>query len=817
MITYKDYVKNPKRVEGCIANLYVLDEAILYCMEYIPNGRKGTHKRGRPTFMDDDADKEQPLDKGNVIHLETLKYEQVDDEPYCLASQALQVFYCQDPTRTDLSVVIYAPKRLDKDIDAYEEPLAFETENHFTSSIMGLINENVDEDEEITEGSWMMISPSQSMPNPSEPLPIPAGGSHEHSTTSGGGSFITLYLLLRAIKTLEECVLPEAAKRKLMKSANNLWRNEKKTLRKKYDERNTDEVRKMNCPKKTRPKNWVRFFDLSSTEEVKASRERNKINRSKMVTPHMTGRKGVFRVADEMMEVNPTTTRSYSFLVGHTRSDGTFPTALVAEKVLVQNVIVDINTVPKSSYSGDSDPSTNLSFTVNTSRALINTGAGYLSFRRCFFFNNQHWIGLVLAHPHMSTGSRILPGILLRFLPIKLNLPMIVPPIASVSKNQSKYSRTLADIQGGYLKTLSGDVYNKLRLLTSRDYNHFYIELKDIKKKVGVLVDRRLAHVDVGKASDILRSLYFKDPDIKAVSTCSDLLTELAKMIQLARYEYFIISLAQAYMGYIFYLPAFVDFRGRIYRAGVLPFHKRDLSRSLLRFSSIRNNKDIDISTIDSKEYSGVVAAFKYKKFTSLDEAFEWYKLNSPIMNSSDISLIELAQDASEPFQFLAKVISIERVDKGLTSKEIDCELLSIPVTQEASASAYQLMSLMLLNIEMANSYVPTIGLARVKASVLVIAVKEIIAKNPQSKYLDVDHDLLAQVFGKAENDAKLDSLRDMVTSLRSFERAATPTANVDRSRVLLVVRFLTFVYAHKGLKMIPIFGSVISYFCGCV
>ncbi|KAF6171326.1 hypothetical protein GIB67_038179 [Kingdonia uniflora] len=36
----------------------------------------------------------------------------------------------------------------------------------------------------------------------------------------------------------------------------------------------------------------------------------------------------------------------------------------------------------------------------------------------------------------------------------------------------------------------------------------------------------------------------------------------------------------------------------------------------------------------------------------------------------------------------------------------------------------------------------------------------------------------------KAENDTKLDSLRDMVTSLRSFERAATPTVNVDRSRM---------------------------------
>ncbi|KAF6161032.1 hypothetical protein GIB67_007673 [Kingdonia uniflora] len=107
---------------------------------------------------------------------------------------------------------------------------------------------------------------------------------------------------------------------------------EKKTLKKKYDEYDTDDERKKNCPKKTKHEDWVRFVDLTSTEEVKASRERNKINRSKMLTPHTTGRNGVFRVADEMMEVDPTITRSDSFLVGHTRSDGTFPMTFLEEK-----------------------------------------------------------------------------------------------------------------------------------------------------------------------------------------------------------------------------------------------------------------------------------------------------------------------------------------------------------------------------------------------------------------------------------------------------------------------------------------------------
>ncbi|KAF6154403.1 hypothetical protein GIB67_028295 [Kingdonia uniflora] len=220
-----------------------------------------------------------------------------------------------------------------------------------------------------------MIPPSQSTPsspNPSEPLPIPAGGSHEHSATSGGDSSKTkmplkLSLLGHVVgknsaksmsrlgnllreHTLpyypdwpavpnefkdtvwqiicEEYVLPKAAKRKFMRSANNLWRNGKKTLRKKYDKWDTDEARKNNCPKETRPENWVRFVDLTFTEEVKASRERNKINRSKMITLHTTGRKGVFRVADEMMEVDPTTTRSDSFLVAILAVTGSSPQLL---------------------------------------------------------------------------------------------------------------------------------------------------------------------------------------------------------------------------------------------------------------------------------------------------------------------------------------------------------------------------------------------------------------------------------------------------------------------------------------------------------
>ncbi|KAF6135886.1 hypothetical protein GIB67_006778 [Kingdonia uniflora] len=55
----------------------------------------------------------------------------------------------------------------------------------------------------------------------------------------------------------DEYVLPQATKRKHMKSANTMWRNGKKILRKKYDECDTDDERKQNCPKKTKSEDLV--------------------------------------------------------------------------------------------------------------------------------------------------------------------------------------------------------------------------------------------------------------------------------------------------------------------------------------------------------------------------------------------------------------------------------------------------------------------------------------------------------------------------------------------------------------------------------
>jgi DNA-directed RNA polymerase len=89
-------------------------------------------------------------------------------------------------------------------------------------------------------------------------------------------------------------------------------------------------------------------------------------------------------------------------------------------------------------------------------------------------------------------------------------------------------------------------------------------------------------------------------------------------------------------------------------------------------------------------------AAFKYQKFHTLKEANSWYKDNERYMENSNSneSLLKLALKASDPFQFLSRVKSNQKADKSQ-------RFTQVPVSQDASASAYQIMSYLLLNKEM--------------------------------------------------------------------------------------------------------------------
>ncbi|KAF9622386.1 hypothetical protein IFM89_031189 [Coptis chinensis] len=67
-----------------------------------------------------------------------------DDDPFILASEAAQVFYCKDLSRDSWHVVLHAPKRLNHDVDTYEDALVFEAMENLDGStaLMGDVMED---------------------------------------------------------------------------------------------------------------------------------------------------------------------------------------------------------------------------------------------------------------------------------------------------------------------------------------------------------------------------------------------------------------------------------------------------------------------------------------------------------------------------------------------------------------------------------------------------------------------------------------------------------------------------------------------------
>ncbi|XP_020594099.1 uncharacterized protein LOC110034152 [Phalaenopsis equestris] len=305
-------------------------------------------------------------------------------------------------------------------------------------------------------------------------------------------------------------------------------------------------------------------------------------------------------------------------------------------------------------------------------------------------------------------------------LPIKLNLPMVCKPLDWTSAcPPGEEPRTLSDLSGGYLSGPTGEIYDRYRLLSTGSLHHYSLYIGrgkgDSKKLCGVmntlqgqafkinsdwlkyilenensfveygyLKPRFLVSLNLKKAYDLLREFHMKDKVINQFCSFSELLQTLNKNIQCSRYEDFIIKLAIAYDGYHFYLPAFLDFRGRIYRSGILHFHERDLARSLILFAGTESKDSI---SEEMKIQIMVAAAFHYKKFITVDHAKEWCLNN---FYNLEKNLIDFAREAKHPFQFLAIAI-------GLCNNKTDV-LLNTPITQDASASAYQIMSYFLMD-----------------------------------------------------------------------------------------------------------------------
>ncbi|KAF3646058.1 hypothetical protein FXO38_19343 [Capsicum annuum] len=127
-----------------------------------------------------------------------------------------------------------------------------------------------------------------------------------------------------------------------------------------------------------------------------------------------------------------------------------------------------------------------------------------------------------------------------------------------------------------------------------------------------------------------------------------------------------------------------MDFRGRIYHSGICHVHESDLSKVFILFSN-NPQEGINQSVMDIVATS---AAFKYKKFDLYDNGLKWYKEYHSFIYAFDERLISIAKGDSDPFQFIDNVLCNYRVE----------ESNSVPITQDTAASAYQIMSYLLLS-----------------------------------------------------------------------------------------------------------------------
>jgi DNA-directed RNA polymerase len=91
-----------------------------------------------------------------------------------------------------------------------------------------------------------------------------------------------------------------------------------------------------------------------------------------------------------------------------------------------------------------------------------------------------------------------------------------------------------------------------------------------------------LAEANHRKSIDTMIEVYGDEALLYEYWDSSELQAMLKKNIQIASCEQVFLYLAESLEGSNIYFPAFLYFRGRIYRSGLLHFHERDLSRSLV-------------------------------------------------------------------------------------------------------------------------------------------------------------------------------------------------------------------------------------------
>lgn len=219
-----------------------------------------------------------------------------------------------------------------------------------------------------------------------------------------------------------------------------------------------------------------------------------------------------------------------------------------------------------------------------------------------------------------KSKSFVVPKFDVESIPLASKLPMVCVPVGWGRQDNAVDHKgrvpTFAELVGGYLHPGTSDIGLALHLLTTKDASHYYALFNTISsyerlcrtltqlQSVGFMINREMFEfinnmdslVDAGllmptylsrvNIYNLRRSLqkFLNDKEYDYYKFTT-LWSILDKRVQQARYEKSVLDLASVYEGYTLYFPAFIDFRGRIYRSGIQHFQERDLVRSLICFS----------------------------------------------------------------------------------------------------------------------------------------------------------------------------------------------------------------------------------------
>ena len=346
-------------------------------------------------------------------------------------------------------------------------------------------------------------------------------------------------------------------------------------------------------------------------------------------------------------------------------------------------------------------------------------------------------------------------------LPFYSYLPMVCPPVDWDISSPSPLGGNLylSDFTGGYLtsqeskrgsrpsvsvlankaggsfdilvdpnqaKKLFGAV-NKLQrqpYKVNTKLLEFLLEHWDELVKCGQLMPTILASINRAEGLRRLNDHFLENDALRACFSYEAISNTLLKNIQSSNFEANIIKIAEAYAGYKFYIPVFLDFRGRNYRYGPFHYHERDLVRSLILFADSEDSPAVTMNTdslqpvntdsIQPENTDSVRPGLCLNTFDNfvLSMAFHFIKCKS--YEAGNLMCQTLAQwekdgtkfsdhiflyviMARNPFQFLSASLTLYNYMIHDNKDDILCT----PVCQDASASAYQMLSYFLLDINM--------------------------------------------------------------------------------------------------------------------